>query len=382
MRILIAPPASSAAILRRSRRPSRAPCAAQPARQSPPPPGTPKNFTLPKPTRFTLPNGLRGHARAVRPGAEGGHPPGRACRQPVRSRRPGLAGGSHGPDAARRGPRLARPTRSPRELAGMGGELAVAVGPDTASIGTEVLADRGARGARLVAEVAREPRLPQEAFARVKAGTAARPRHPEEHAASDRAASGSPRWSTATTRTAGCSRPRRCSAATRSSRCRRSTGPASAPTARACTSPASSTRRRSRPPSATRSDSGRASRAPAPARPAGQTARGFALLDRPGRAAVDDPPRDPRSRPVEPDCIPLSVMNALLGGSFASRITSNIREQKGYAYSPYSSISQQPENGALGGDSGCHDGEHGRFARRRSGARSCGCGRTPRRPRS
>jgi predicted Zn-dependent peptidase len=32
------------------------------------------------------------------------------------------------------------------------------------------------------------------------------------------------------------------------------------------------------------------------------------------------------------------VTNALLGGSFGSRITSNIRENKGYTYSPSSSI--------------------------------------------
>ena len=32
----------------------------------------------------------------------------------------------------------------------------------------------------------------------------------------------------------------------------------------------------------------------------------------------------------------------LLGGSFASRITSNIREQKGYTYSPNSTITAQP----------------------------------------
>ena len=31
-------------------------------------------------------------------------------------------------------------------------------------------------------------------------------------------------------------------------------------------------------------------------------------------------------------------MNSLLGGSFASRITSNIREQKGYTYSPFSQV--------------------------------------------
>jgi zinc protease len=35
------------------------------------------------------------------------------------------------------------------------------------------------------------------------------------------------------------------------------------------------------------------------------------------------------------------VTNALLGGSFASRITSNIREQKGYTYSPSSSVSSR-----------------------------------------
>ncbi len=43
--------------------------------------------------------------------------------------------------------------------------------------------------------------------------------------------------------------------------------------------------------------------------------------------------------PSNPDWIPLQVMNALLGGSFTSRITSNIRESKGYTYSPYSTVS-------------------------------------------
>jgi zinc protease len=42
-----------------------------------------------------------------------------------------------------------------------------------------------------------------------------------------------------------------------------------------------------------------------------------------------------------PDAIPLLVMNALLGGSFNSRITANIREQKGYTYSPSSQISSR-----------------------------------------
>lgn len=42
-----------------------------------------------------------------------------------------------------------------------------------------------------------------------------------------------------------------------------------------------------------------------------------------------------------PDAIPLAVTNALLGGSFNSRITANIREQKGYTYSPRSVISSR-----------------------------------------
>jgi zinc protease len=45
--------------------------------------------------------------------------------------------------------------------------------------------------------------------------------------------------------------------------------------------------------------------------------------------------------PSSPDSIPLVVTNALLGGSFNSRITANIREKKGYTYSPYSEISRR-----------------------------------------
>jgi predicted Zn-dependent peptidase len=41
--------------------------------------------------------------------------------------------------------------------------------------------------------------------------------------------------------------------------------------------------------------------------------------------------------------IPQRVTNALLGGAFSSRITTNIREDKGYTYSPYSGINFTPE---------------------------------------
>lgn len=42
--------------------------------------------------------------------------------------------------------------------------------------------------------------------------------------------------------------------------------------------------------------------------------------------------------PTHPDYTRLRVMNSLLGGSFGSRITRNIREDKGYTYSPYSNV--------------------------------------------
>ena len=47
----------------------------------------------------------------------------------------------------------------------------------------------------------------------------------------------------------------------------------------------------------------------------------------------------PTITPQHDDYVALQVANSLLGGSFGSRITSNIRENKGYTYSPFSTIS-------------------------------------------
>lgn len=44
----------------------------------------------------------------------------------------------------------------------------------------------------------------------------------------------------------------------------------------------------------------------------------------------------PSVKPNPNDYIQFQVMNTMLGGSFGSRITRNIREDKGYTYSPYS----------------------------------------------
>lgn len=47
----------------------------------------------------------------------------------------------------------------------------------------------------------------------------------------------------------------------------------------------------------------------------------------------------PVVEPGHEDFLPLLITDALLGGSFTSRITQNIREDKGYTYSPRSSVS-------------------------------------------
>lgn len=67
------------------------------------------------------------------------------------------------------------------------------------------------------------------------------------------------------------------------------------------------------------------------------------LVDRPGapqttlRLAFD------ASRAGTDADIPQRVTNALLGGAFSSRITTNIREDKGYTYSPDSDVDFSPE---------------------------------------
>jgi predicted Zn-dependent peptidase len=69
------------------------------------------------------------------------------------------------------------------------------------------------------------------------------------------------------------------------------------------------------------------------------TRRELELIDRPGAVQSTLFIGLPTIDPSNPDFIPLQVMNAILGGSFGSRITSNIREQKGYTYSPFSQLS-------------------------------------------
>lgn len=79
--------------------------------------------------------------------------------------------------------------------------------------------------------------------------------------------------------------------------------------------------------------------APARDRPATGTAtRKVDLVDRPGATQSTIWIGKPVIGPTNPDFTKLEVTDALLGGAFGSRITSNIREDKGYTYSPYSTL--------------------------------------------
>ena len=48
-------------------------------------------------------------------------------------------------------------------------------------------------------------------------------------------------------------------------------------------------------------------------------------------------------RSSHPDSIALSVTNSVLGGYFSSRMTANLRESKGYTYSPFSFLGSWPK---------------------------------------
>ncbi|MEZ5044927.1 MAG: insulinase family protein [Saprospiraceae bacterium] len=52
-------------------------------------------------------------------------------------------------------------------------------------------------------------------------------------------------------------------------------------------------------------------------------------------------------KPGSPDAIKISILNQILGGAFFGRLFKNIREDKGYSYGAYSSISNDPVVGSF-----------------------------------
>jgi predicted Zn-dependent peptidase len=309
-------------------------------KEPPPPQGTPRDFTLPAPRRFTLSNGL---AVTMVPF---GQVPKVAIRLVVG------AGNLHEQKnevwlADVTGSMMQEGTTSltadalAREFAAMGADLDVAVGEDSTSVSAEVLADRGVQAVQLIADVAQHPRLPESELRRVKANMirdlAIRRETPQSIAQEkfiellygdhpygrlfpteamlngytiDQVRSfhrkhfGAPR---SRLYVAGVF-----DAAAMEAAIRRAFD------------------------AWTRATIADTPKVPAPG------SRRFALLDRAGapQSTVLLGTRVPD--PSHKDWMALEVTDYLLGGAFASRITANIREQKGYTYSPVSSIDTHP----------------------------------------
>ncbi len=83
------------------------------------------------------------------------------------------------------------------------------------------------------------------------------------------------------------------------------------------------------------------------------------LVDRPDAPQATIRLGLPVIDPSQPDFMALSVANTLLGGAVASRITLNIREDKGWAYSPVSSLEVRYRDGLWTEDADVQTGETG-----------------------
>ena len=78
--------------------------------------------------------------------------------------------------------------------------------------------------------------------------------------------------------------------------------------------------------------------APLIAPPSPRSERAIHLIDRPGAGQSTIRLGLPAPNPSQEDYLPLTVVDTLLGGAFMSRITLNLREDKGYTYSPRSTV--------------------------------------------
>ena len=304
---------------------------------APPNPGTPKDFRVPEPKRFTLDNGLRVSL------VEWGNIPkvrvslvvrtGNAFETAQEVWLADLTG-----DLMREGTAGRNGTQISREAARMGGSLNVSVGGDTTSIGGDVLSDFGPQFAALVADVVRNPAFPEAELARLKTNMArnlavslSQPQqlalqkfrsvlygdHPYGRVFPTEAMiQGYTLEQIKTFYGANFG-------ATRSHLYvvgRFDAGGMEAAIRKAFAGWAKGT-------------------AAAPQLPKAKSARSIYLIDRPGAPQSTILLGMPTIDPSHEDYVGLSVMDALLGGAFASRITKNIREDKGYTYSPYSELS-------------------------------------------
>jgi predicted Zn-dependent peptidase len=313
--------------------------AAQQPRATPPAPAAPKGFALPTPTRFTLPNGMK--ATLVQWGST-----------PKVTVELAIAAGN-GQETAeqvwladltaalmREGTVRRTAVAISEEAARMGGALDVTVGADTTEIATDVLSEFAPQAIALVADVARNPKFPESELARLKTDKlrdlAIARTNPQQLALekfrsvvyaghpygrlfpSESALQGytleqvrgfyTGNFGAARSHiyVVGKFNPADVEKEIRGAFSSWAAGPA-----------------------------------PVLAPPTPKSARSVYLVDRPGAVQSTLIVGMPVIDPTQPDYVPLVVTNTLLGGYFSSRMTANLREQKGYTYSPFSQLSSR-----------------------------------------
>lgn len=310
--------------------------AQQTQKQAPPATGTPRNFAIPEVRRFALPNGLQ--VRLV--------PYGEVPKVTVRlvtqtgnvDERSGETWLADITAAMMEQGTATRPAEQiAREVAMMGGAVDVAVGMNQTTVGTDVFSESATDAIALVSDVARNPRFPETELARIKAdmirNLSIQLSQPQPIAAGKFAQvlfgdhpygrlypteQGLQSYTLDQVRSFhernfGAARSYlyvvgRFDNAAVESAIRRglSDWKAGTPATKPSVTPVSR--------------------------------RAIYLIDRPGAVQSTIYIGLPTGDATGADYLATTVMNSLLGGSFGSRITSNIREQKGYTYSPTSTL--------------------------------------------
>ena len=303
----------------------------------PPKAGAPRDFRVPEPKRFTLDNGLQvafvtwGAMPKVRVTLS--VRTGNAFEKANEVWLADLAA-----DLMREGTSTRTATEISKEAARMGGALDVSVGGDSTTIGGDVLSEFGSQYAALVADVVRNPKFPASELERLKANLsrnlAVSLSQPQQVALQKFRAvvyGDHPYGRVFPTgemiKGYTLEQIRQFYAATYGAGRARLyvVGNFDAPAMEA---------------SIRKAFGGWTKGTPATTpQPKPVSSRAIHLIDRPGAPQSTIILGMPTIDPSNDDFIALTVMDALLGGAFASRITKNIREDKGYTYSPYSEVS-------------------------------------------
>jgi predicted Zn-dependent peptidase len=307
---------------------------AKPVKQKPPALGTPKAFKLPPAREFSLANGMK--VTLV--------PFGKIPKVSVyTSVRTGNIDESANQvwladvtgDMMREGTTTRSSTDIAEQVAGMGGDLTVNVASDNVRVGGAVLSENGPEMIRLVADVLRNPKFPESELARVK-DTKARemaiakstPQTIAEEQFVKTLYGDHPYGRTFPTE----AMLKGYTIQQVKDFHAKNFGAARAHLYIVGVYDASAVEQ------AARAAFGDWKAGPAPTNnpPSPKASRSVALLDRPDAVQSTLMLGLPTPNPTARDYTALEVTDALLGGTFGSRITTNIREQKGYTYSPYS----------------------------------------------